>query len=90
MLPGERVSEWQLGLHLVVVSPPASLPQHVTLVDELGEDSVGGTLGDPDGGGDVPQPHAGVTSDADQDVCVVGQEVPAREPLLRVLLSHNQ
>jgi hypothetical protein len=50
---------------------------------------MGGALGDPDGGGDVAQPNAGVTSHADQDVRVVGQKVPAGEGLLRVLRFHT-
>jgi hypothetical protein len=85
MLLGQGVAERQLGLDLVAVPSALSLTHHVALVDQLGDDAVGGALGDPDGGGDVAQPNAGVTSNADQDVRVVGQEVPAGGGLLRVL-----
>jgi hypothetical protein len=40
-----------LGHDLVAVPPAISLAQHVALLDELGEDPVGGPLGDPDRGG---------------------------------------
>jgi hypothetical protein len=54
-----------------------SLAQHIALVDQLGKDLVGTPLGDADGSGDVAQADPGVLSDAEQDVGVVGQEVPA-------------
>ena len=63
--------------HLVAVSSAVSLAQHVALLDQLGQDPVGGALGDPDRCGDVAQADARVMSDADEDVGVVGQKVPA-------------
>ena len=62
---------------LVVISSALSLAQHVTLFDELGEDPVGGALGDAHRSGDVAQADARVTRDAGEDMGVVGQEVPA-------------
>jgi len=85
MLLGQGVAERQLGLDLVAVPSSLPLAHHVTLLDQLGDDSVGGALGDPDGGCDVAEPDAGVASHADQDVRVVGQKVPAGGGLLRVL-----
>ena len=85
MLLGQGVAERQLGLDLVAVPSSLPLAHHVALLDQLGDDSVGGPLGDPDGGGDVAEPDAGVASHADQDVRVVGQKVPAGGGLLRVL-----
>jgi hypothetical protein len=74
------VDEWmtqgQIRYHLVAVPPALPLAQHVALLDQLGEDPVGGALGDPDCGGDVPQADSGVISNAAKDVGVVGQEVP--------------
>jgi hypothetical protein len=62
---------------LVVVSPSPSLAQHIAAVDQLSEDPVGGTLRDPNCGGDVAQPDSGVIGHAHKDVGVVGQKVPA-------------
>ena len=45
---------------------------------EIGDDAVGGALGDTRPGRDVAQPHARVVGDAQQHPGVVGQEAPAR------------
>lgn len=64
-----------------------ALAQHVALVDQLGEDLVGTALRDPDSSGDIAQPDAGVMGDAEEDVSVVGEEVPAaRRPRRRLQL----
>src|SRR4029079_16983499 len=71
---------------LIAVSSTLSLAQDVALLDQLGEDPVGGTLGDPDGGGDVAQTDSRVMSHAREDMGVFGQEVPAVGRCFRVLL----
>src|SRR4051812_13271068 len=71
------MTQGEIGNHLVVVPPSLSLPEHVTRVDELREDPVGGAFGDSYGGGDVSQADPRVVSHAHEDVGVVGQEVPA-------------
>jgi hypothetical protein len=86
MLLGQGVGQRQLGLDLVAVPSALPLAHQVALVHQLGDDPVGGALGYPDGDGDVAQPDAGVASNADQDVRVVGEEVPVRRRLLRALL----
>lgn len=73
----ERVAKGKLRLDLVAVPAALSLAEHIALVDQLGEDLVGAALCDPDSNGDVAQPDAGVMGDADEDVGVVGEEVPA-------------
>jgi hypothetical protein len=88
-LLGQGVPQRQLCLDLVAVPSALALAHHVSLVDQLGDDPVGGALGDPDGGGDLAQPDARVTSNADQDVRVIGQKVPAGDGLLRVLRFHT-
>jgi hypothetical protein len=50
---------------------------------------MGGALGDADGGGYVSKPDAGIARDADQDMRVVGQEVPAGSVVLRALVYHD-
>ena len=74
----EGMTQGEIRHHLVVVPPPLSLAEHITGFDQLREDPVGGTLGDPDRGGDVAQADSRVTGHAHQDVSVVGQKVPAR------------
>ena len=69
----------KLSLDLVAVPPALSLAQHVAVFDELGQDPVGGTLGDAYRSGNVAQADARVMSNADQDVGVVCQKVPARD-----------
>lgn len=62
---------------LVAVSPAPALAQHVPLFDQLGHDPVGGALGDPNRRGDIAQADARVMSDADEDMGVIREEVPA-------------
>jgi hypothetical protein len=76
-LLGQGMGQRELGLHLVAVPLALSLAQNVTLVDELGQNPVGSTLGDPDSGGNVAQADARVMSHTYKDVGVVCQKVPA-------------
>jgi hypothetical protein len=61
----------------VTISSPLSLAQHVALFNEVGQDLMGGALGDPDGPGNVTQADARIVGNAQQDVSVVREEVPA-------------
>jgi hypothetical protein len=72
----ERMTQGKLRLDLVAVSPANSLPRHVALFDQLGEDPLGGAFGDPDRSGDVAQADSRIMSHAREDVGVVGQKVP--------------
>ena len=69
----------KLRLDLVAVPPALSLAQHVALFDQLGQDPVGGTLGDAHRSGNVAQADARVMSHTYKDVGVVCQKVPAGE-----------
>ena len=73
----EGMTQWKLRYDLVLVAPALSLTQHIALLDQLGEDPVSGALGDPHRSGDVAQANPRIMSDADQDMSVVGQKVPA-------------
>jgi hypothetical protein len=73
----QGMTQRQVGEHLVVVAPALALAPHVALFDQLGEDLVGAALGDADRVGDVAQAHPGVVCDAEENVGVVGEEVPA-------------
>ena len=46
-------------------------------LDQVGDDALDGSLGDPDVDRDISQPHFGITGDAEQDLRVVGDERPA-------------
>jgi hypothetical protein len=86
----EGMPQGKLGLDLVAVPPALSLAQHVALFDQLGEDPVGGTLGDAHRSGDVAQADARVMGHTYEDVGVVRQKVPAGDRCLRTLLQHSR
>jgi hypothetical protein len=65
---------------VVVVAPAGSLARHVTLIHEIGQDLVGGTLGDSHRIRDVAQSDARVVCNAQEDVSVVREEVPPPVP----------
>ena len=50
----------------------------VSGLGEIGNDAIGGVLGDARPGRDVAQPHARVVGDAQQHPGVAGQEAPVR------------
>jgi hypothetical protein len=54
-----------------------ALAQDIALVDQLGEDLVGTALCDADRIRDVSQANPGVVGDAEQNMGVVGEEIPA-------------
>src|ERR1700720_4614196 len=73
----ERMAQRHLGLDLVAVATAMSLAQDIALLNQLGKDFVGTSLGDADRSGDVAQSDAGIVGNAKQDVGVVREEVPA-------------
>jgi hypothetical protein len=74
------VAKRKLRYDLVTISSALSLAQHVTRIDELGQDLVGGALGDADRGGDVAKANARVLGHTREGVGVVRQEVPVGRP----------
>jgi len=64
-------------LNLIAVAAAVFLLDHVPGLGQVGDDAVRAALGDPQVGGDVPQPRAWILGDAQQDAGVVGQEAPA-------------
>jgi hypothetical protein len=63
-------------LYVVPVAATGLVFDDVTRVDQVGDDGMGAALGDADHGGEVPHPHAGIMSDAQQHPCMVGEEAP--------------
>jgi hypothetical protein len=54
-LLSERVTHGTLRQDLVAIASALPFTEYVTLLDQLGQDPVGGALGDSDGCGDVAQ-----------------------------------
>lgn len=86
----QGAAQRQLGPDLVAVAAAVALAHDVAGLDQLGEDPVGGALGDADRGRDVAQARARVVGHADQHVGVVGEEGPARGRLLRAFLHNSR
>ena len=68
----EGVTKGKLRDDLIAVSSAPPLAQNVALFDQLGQDPVGGALGDPNRRGDVAQADARVIGHAHEDMGVVG------------------
>ena len=60
----------------IVIAPAHPPALDETCLDEVGDDSLRGTLGDPDRLGHVAKTHVSVTSDAEEHLGVVGDEPP--------------
>jgi hypothetical protein len=82
LVPALRgVSHRVLTVDLVTVSTPHSLAREEAGCDEVGDDPLHGSLGDPDVIGYVAKAHVRVIRDAEQDLGVVRDERPARRCL---------
>jgi len=72
---GQGMTQRQLGLHLVDVSPSDSLANDVAVLDQLGDDPMGASFRHPHGLGDIAQTNTGVVRDAEQDLRVIREEL---------------
>jgi len=84
-LASHGIGQREVGLDLVAVAAAVFLLDHVSGLGQVRDDPVRAALGDPQIGGDVPQSHARVLGDAQQDAGVIGQETPAlhlRQPTI--------
>jgi hypothetical protein len=61
----------------MAVAPPLSFAFEIAGLDEVGQDSLRRTDGDPDGIGDIADAQVRVVSDAEQDLRVICHELPA-------------
>lgn len=76
-----RVAEHRrVAINHVLVAASTTLPFDVAGFDELGQDSLGGSERDPDVVGDITQSNLGVAGYAQQDLRVVGDELPPGWP----------
>ena len=71
---GER----QVGLDLVAVAAAVLVLDDVPGLGEIGDDAVGGALGDARPGRAIAQPHARVAGGARQHPGVAGRDAPVR------------
>jgi len=77
-------------LDLVAVAAAVFLLHHVAGLGEVGDDAVGGALGDVQARRDIAQPRARVVRDAQQHPGVGSQETPVRHARkLAQLISGN-
>ena len=60
----------------VAVAAAIPLPVDVAGLDQVRQDALRGSEGDANRVGDVSQAHVGVAGDAEQHLCVVGDELP--------------
>ena len=60
----------------VVIPSPNTAPFDDAGCGEVCDDPLGCALGDPDCLGDVPEPDVAVLGDAQEHLCVIGEERP--------------
>jgi hypothetical protein len=60
----------------VAVATTVALALDVSGLDQVGEDALGGSLGDPDLLGNVAKPDVWRAGDAEEHLRVVGEEAP--------------
>ncbi len=60
----------------VLVSAAVALPVDEARLDKVGEDPLGGALGDPDLFSNIAKPDVRSAGDAEEDLGVVGEEAP--------------
>ena len=93
--------EWQLKLHLVAVPAADSLALQIACVDQVGDDGLCRSFGDPDTVCDIPAPDLRIRCNEDEHVAMVGEERPSpgglffgHEPILidshHALLSNGK
>jgi hypothetical protein len=77
MLALSRMAHACFGVDAVPVASPHSLPCDVPSLDQIVREALGRTFGDANGACDIAHPCLLVVSDAEKDLRVVRQEVPA-------------
>jgi hypothetical protein len=70
------VAECVVAVDRVFVATADAFALDVARFDEVGEDSLGASFGDPDGFSDVAHTDGRVVGEAEQDLRVVGDERP--------------
>jgi len=81
----EGVAKVGVGMDAVAVAPPFLFVRKVPVSFEVTNDSLGGTLSDPNTSGNVAQSDAGSFSDEDEHPGVIGE----KRPCSRVFNGHS-
>jgi hypothetical protein len=71
-----RVAHVAVLVDAVAVAATVALALDVSRLDEVGEDALCGSLGDPDLLGNVAKPDVWCAGDAEEHLRVVGEEAP--------------
>jgi hypothetical protein len=71
------VAHRRMGIHHIPVSPADPLPTHVAGIDQVLDDALRRALRHTHQLRDVPQPRVGVVLDAEEDLRVVREKMPA-------------
>ena len=77
------VTHGYFGSDAVVVSTADPFALDVPGLDQVGDDALGGTLGDSDALSDVTEPDVRVADEAEQDLGVVREEPPGLGVVVR-------
>lgn len=72
-----RVAHVHVRVDAILVSAAVALSVDEPGLNKVGEDPLGGALGDPDLFSDVAEPDVRSASDAEKDLGVVGEEPPS-------------
>jgi len=72
-----RVAHVHVRVDPILVSAAVALSVDEAGLNKVGEDPLGGALGDPDLFSDVAEPDVRSASDAEKDLGVVGEEPPS-------------
>jgi hypothetical protein len=75
---GYRVAERSIRVQLVMIAAALALAREVASFFEIGDDTLHGSLGDPDSGCDFTQPNLRLLCDANQNVGVIAQKRPVK------------
>ncbi len=74
----DGMAQWPIGIDFIVVAAADPGSRHVAPTHEIGDNRLGGALGDSDLSGDVPAAHSWVAGDTHEHVAVVGEKRPIR------------
>ena len=70
------VTHGDVGVDAVVVSTAVPFALHVARFDQVGDDALGGSLGDSDALADITESRVRIAVEAEKDLGVVGEEPP--------------
>jgi hypothetical protein len=82
---GRGFREREVRLDLVAIPPAVFRLYEVARFGQVGHDSVGSALGNAEACRDVANAHIGVVGNAEQRSSMVGEEIPSRHDLIKLI-----